>query len=91
MGGGCSGLWRWAVSRSIADQMDRAHKSCMWLGTSCSLAGAVFIMNHVAWRWIFAISGERILGSMLTKVSLLGPALLLIGLCLLQISKSASK
>ena len=84
-------VWRWSVSRATAAKMNKTHKLCMWLGTSCSLAGTLFIMNHVAWRWIFRIRGDRLLGSMPFKVSLVGPAMLFIGLCFIQIGRPTDK
>jgi hypothetical protein len=79
-------VWRWSVSRATAAKMNKTHKLCVWLGTSCSLAGTLFIMNHVAWRWIFRIRGDRLLGSMPFRVFWVGPAMLFIGLCFIQIS-----
>jgi len=84
-------IWRWSVSRYTADKMNRPHNVGMWLGTSCSFAGAVFIMNHVAWRWIFTIRGDRSIGSIPFKISLVGAVIFCIGLCFLLISKPPDK
>ena len=84
-------IWRWSVSRCTVEKMNNIHKLCMWLGMSCSFAGTIFIMNHAAWRWIFRIRGDRLLGSIPFKVFLVGPAMLFIGLCFLQISRPTDK
>jgi hypothetical protein len=84
-------MWRWSVSRCAAHKMNKTHKFCMWLGTSFSHAGVVFIMNREAWRWIFRTRGDRILGSMPFKLSLLGPAMFFIGLCFIQIGRQTHK
>jgi len=84
-------IWRWSVSRCTADKMNKTHKLCMWLGTSCSFASAIFIMNHVAWRWIFTIRGDRILGSIPFKVSLVGAVMSFLCLCFLRIGKPTDK
>jgi hypothetical protein len=79
-------LWRWSVSRCTADKMTKTNKLCMWLGMSCSFAGAIFIMNHAAWRWIFRIRGDRLMGSLPAKISWVGFIVMLVGICILRIS-----
>jgi hypothetical protein len=79
-------IWRWSVSRCTADKMNKTHKLCMWLGKSCSLAGAIFIMNQIAWRWIFTIRGDRLVGSLPSKISWVGFIVMLVGICILRIS-----
>lgn len=84
-------LWRWSVSRCTADKMNKTHKLFMWLGTSCSLAGAIFIMNQVAWRWIFTIRGDRLVGSLPAKISWVGFIVMLVGICIFRISLPRDK
>jgi hypothetical protein len=84
-------IWHWSVSRCTADKMNKTHKLFMWLGTSCSLAGAIFIMNQVAWRWIFTIRGDRLVGSLPAKISWIGFIVMLVGICIFRISLPGDK
>ena len=87
-------VWRWSRKTQMSEvltKINKTHKLCMWLGKTCSLAGGIIIANHVVWRWIFMIRGDRILGSIPDKISLVGVVMFFMGLCFLQISRSTDK
>jgi hypothetical protein len=66
--------------------MNKKQKACMWLGRICSAVGTILIMIGVVWRWVFTIRGERVVGSIASKVFWVGAITLFAGLCIIRIS-----
>ena len=95
-------LWRWMASgfkgepnlpwlgklkmaKSIS-KMNKKQKACMWLGRICSAVGTILTIIGVVWRWVFTIRGERVVGSIASKVFWVGAIAFFAGLCIIRIS-----
>lgn len=57
-------------------------------GWTPSLLGIILLLNGVIWRWTYTIRGERAVGRLPFKLTLVGLAAILVGLCITKLLKA---